>query len=400
MNNQDFFSETFRLFNTNKRTFEYRLKRSLFSQIELKLLKAYQLFRKKQPTKALELLKKKPTSEHVFLLGFHHYLKALIQNYQSKYRLAYNNTIKANDFWSITESDLISSSYLLSAVVAVNRKEFNDVAKYLDLIRVLPSPSEYVDFTILQLEAIYHKQTGNIAKSKHIVKAALKKFKKKDIQTVFLLIALETSIKEKDYKKAYEWFDIYKKNSGFKIKTNYIFIQNLLDNLTKDIPIYVYKKDFRDFPEFWSQLNVIKNLYLGEIETASDYWQELTNNNNKLYQAGFEYSGEINLFQLCLDKYKEEHEFISTCTFSKEEFSMINSPVDKCYYILKSTSRTIRIEDLIKLIWSMDVSESTITRLRSTIYNCKKKYGCNIKSQQESYQLVDTSTNSQDKKAS
>ena len=79
----------------------------------------------------------------------------------------------------------------------------------------------------------------------------------------------------------------------------------MLDLLVHDAPLYIYARDFEDYPEMHHQLEVIKALKAGDEETAKRSWEKLSQYNSSLYLERFEHHGDKTLFFQALDLYKK-----------------------------------------------------------------------------------------------
>jgi hypothetical protein len=139
----------------------------------------------------------------------------------------------------------------------------------------------------------------------------------------------------------------------------------------------------------YQQLEVIKNLKVGDIETAKKFWSMLTKHNPELYRPQFDFQGEESLFFQALKLHLPNSNKVQILA---EDLAKFTSNLAKLDYILTHAQLPMSQAEIIKLIWNEEVSESGKTKLRRLIADYSKKFHKKIKAYQSTYQI--------DKKAS
>jgi hypothetical protein len=190
--------------------------------------------------------------------------------------------------------------------------------------------------------------------------------------------------REKSYNKCYELLGEYSELNEHVVKVNYTYNKSLLDLIVHDRPLYVYAKDFDEYPELYQQLEVIKNLKVGDIEAAQKFWSMLTMHNPELYKSEFEYNGEESLFLQALKLHLPNSNKVQ---IQAEDLAKFTSNLAKLDYILTHAQLPMSQAEIIKLIWNEEVSESGKTKLRRLIADYSKKFHKKIKAYQSTYQI-------------
>jgi hypothetical protein len=146
----------------------------------------------------------------------------------------------------------------------------------------------------------------------------------------------------------------------------------------------VYANDFDECPELYQQLEVIKNLKVGDIETANKFWSMLTMHNPELYKPQFEFKGEESLFFQALQLHVPKSNKVQ---IQSEDLAKFTTNLMKLDYILTHAVIPMSQSEIIKLIWNEEVSESGKAKLRRLIADYSKKFHKKIKAYQSTYQI-------------
>lgn len=382
------FKETFKLLNNDIRKYQYRLDNWHFDIYEKRLLKAFYMFRKNQ-FEVIAFLRSFEIIDNSFLEGVRLYLLGLSYNHYSKFSFAGERLKQASKIFEDNAEDDFSS-YTMIALVMVYANQLNieslkKISLRLDDYR--PS-SEYHECLILHAKAVACLEIGEYSRLTTILKRAKKKKSVaiKHLESYFIYIELLLNLRKEDFKKCFNCLEDLKKSKGFCNKILYKLMKTLLFHIAEDQPIYIYENELSNYPEFLSQMELIKALEIGEVERAKSHWKDLSGHNEELYAPNFKYCGSTCLFSIALEKHRGKIEQVSFCEKQLENF---DSKVDKLYYVLSSYNGPIDKEKLIELIWSnVEITEKADTRLRVLILKCKKKYGVKIKAKTGTYLLV------------
>ena len=385
------FRETWRLLHTNARMFEYWLDNGEFTISEKKLLRCFHLYKKNKKKECIELLKNRIPNDQ-FLEGVRCYLKGLVYNQHTHCFYAIEHLeASISIFKSIGEVHFLKNSLFLIAVVYGNRRETNKMAGILD---------DLVDFDLVtnseRLQLIYAQLFYFVlTNQKENALAACKKAEKLEYpeyegyRPYFLVQKFMLFAKNKEYKNCYKVLEDYKLISGNTVKVNYAYMKTLLGHLDANKPLYVYAKDYAEFPELYEQLEVIKNLKDGEIERAKSYWQKLSKHNPFLYGENFTFNGDETLFAQALKKYLVHSEHIE---IAQDQLDKIPKLMDKLQYIVETANRPLDASVLISLIWKEEYSEAALARLRKLVFRYNQQSSLKIIVQNGAYKLEKSSS--------
>ncbi len=380
------FIEIWGLVHNNIRMFKYWIDKGELSIPETRLLRAFYLFKKNKKQECLELIKSK-MSDDPFLEGVRFYLIGLTYNQFGHYHYAVENLEKSIAYFEESrELDFILNPLSLLAVVYCNRREEVKMAGILDKLKDLDPKTTLRKIQIQYSEFSYFYLSHQFEKAKRlyaqVTKENVPEFS--SFKPYFMILLFMFHVREKNYNKCYELMAEYSELNEHVVKVNYIYNKALLDLLVHEKPLYVYASDFADFPELHHQLEVIKNLKVGDLEGAKNFWDRLSKHNPDLYQANFEYMGEESLFLQSLQRY---HPSSGKLQIQAEELAKFSTNLLKLDYIFTHATIPMSQGDLIKLIWKEEISELGKTKLRRLIADYAKKYHKKIKSYQSTYQL-------------
>ena len=198
------------------------------------------------------------------------------------------------------------------------------------------------------------------------------------------MLKFQNAYSLKHYEECYSILDEYKKTPGFMASANYSYIKILLDHLVKDHPLYIYPIEFQDSQELLDQLLVIKHLSQNDQSEAQLIWARLAKHNPQVYQVDFQFKAPYSLFSCALEKYKQD---LNSYQIDEKRLKKIPHLLDRLHYILKTGPSIIKKSDLILWLWSEEVSEASLNRLRKLVSDYKKKYHGELKSSQDCYKV-------------
>jgi hypothetical protein len=385
--NHEKFIEVWNMLHLNTRMFDYWVKHGDFSILERRLLKASSFYKKNKKQECFEILMT-TMKEDAFLEGFRFFLIGLLYNQHGHFFYAIENLESSIRFFEqAREQNFILTPLCVLVNVYGNRRDVKNMANCIDRIKEYRAESDAIKLQVLYAEQSYFTITNQYRKAENVFrKAEEKKLPGFEVyRPYFLVNQLMTNVKEKKYSKCYQTLHEYHQYSGCLVKANYSYMKALLDLITQDKPLYIYSKDFKDFPEMHHQLEVIKALMVGDMVKAEKFWAILSQHNPELYTSGFNFKGDQSLFYQALQKY-ENH--INKNQISPEGIKLRSSKVEKLHYILSASNGPLSNEKLISLIWNEQTNESTLMKLRKLISNYTKKYGQKVKSYQGTYRLI------------
>ncbi len=178
-----------------------------------------------------------------------------------------------------------------------------------------------------------------------------------------------------------------KKYRLFRHTPNFIFMRLSLDHIIYNRPLYFYEKDFKDSKLLFHQLKVIKSFEESNFQEAEKYWRILSKTDSNIYQDNFVYKGQVNLFSLCLSKYKIQKQQSAPMP----ELSNKNKS-EAIVKILQSRSYPIPKEELFEALWGRKpVDQTDDDKLKNLIYYVRKNKGLVIGFRKGCYSLKTSS---------
>lgn len=380
-----FFYETFRMFGVNKKKFKYRLKNNKFEIQEKALLLALEAVMRKDKDKVFDLLKNK-TFSSVFLEGARLYLLGFTNNYFGMYKFAIEDLeLSVEKLRDTPYEPFLIHSYLSLLVCHSNRKDKEEAIKYIHLIEKHEPDSPYQALSIAHALAVGLLAVNEHKKCEKIIKSVYEEQSEylHIYEAGFCLTEFMLSLKQGDPDACAQALDRYKKLPGYVVKANYLYMKKMLDHIYKSAPLYVYRKDFENYPESYDQIETIRHLSVGNLEEAQKTWAMLQGHNPSLYGDNFHYRGDFCLFSLAIEKYKDALKVSEEIVELDEGLS----PMEKLGLLYKNKSKSYTKEDLIQLIWNEEVSELTLQRLRQLVYRFNKSQTIKLVSYHEVYKV-------------
>jgi hypothetical protein len=387
-NGHEKFLETWRLVQTNQRMFQYWLKKYPFSIFEKKLLKCFNLYQKNKKEEALKLLNFN-IKENPLLEGLRYYLKGLIYNQHGHYFYAVENLNQSiENFKKIKDCSFVINSICLLVNIYANRRDLSKLKESAEQLSRIKPQNDSQKLQKMYAEMCVYSITGQIQKCEQLYLDFCEQDKSqiKIYKPYFLVCLFSAYAAELEYDRCKNILDDYKKISGCVVKANYLYMKTLLDHVISDAPLYFYAKDFKDFPELYLQLKVIKALKSGNLEEAKKSWLLLSKHNEFLYLKNFDFQGEKSLFKQALDRHKNNIEKVN---IDLKELNSLRGNLKKVEYIFSKVKVPIQNEELIRLIWDEELTEVTLNRLRKLISDYVKKHKVSIKASDATYRVVD-----------
>ena len=273
-------------------------------------------------------------------------------------------------------------------IVAFNlsdSKEIEDSFRLLETIQ--KSGINYrQELCFKQCKFNYHNFFENFDES-FIILQELEKLKDEMSEAVIMSHQISKfifNLKQEKFEECQNNLKEMKDNRLFRFSPNYKFMKMTLDHLQHNKPLYVYEKDFAESPHLYRQLKTIQALEESKTDEAQKSWNLLKEMNPEIYKENFAYSGQKNLFSLCLEKHriigKSEKDIEVTGKNTSE--ILIN--------ILKTMKAPIPKELLFEKIWGHKPSSTADdNRLKNLIYYVKSTKNIKISYRKGCYQLTE-----------
>jgi hypothetical protein len=387
------FMDAYAAINKDYKDFYPFLEDNRISQAEKKLLKALLHIKKAQSDRALAILLDLKDSRD-FILGYKHFLLGIVYNHNSNYLSSSKHLVKSIKIFEKYPNPFhLYKPISIMSMVYFNLKDAQRLKRYHTLFLKIKNESighEILDCQYKTYIAILDDDREN---SIIYIDKLINEYSAhtKNNISFYIILKLMVEVQNKDYDRCYELLDEYKESNGIKIKSNYIYILNLLNFITKDNSIYVYKNDFENSDYTFNQLKVIQSLSLRNKKDAIKHWKKLSEANPGIYKSKYVFSGGKNLFSLSLSKLLNTNilkDMDKEVDHSYEvDLSLIKKNIDKLEYILDKDVY-INKDELIKLIWNEEWSTKNDGRLRTLISRLKKKKSITIDVKDGKYKKI------------
>jgi len=387
-----FFKDTFQLLNVDQRKFEYRLKTHPFSPNEKKILEAFWYFKKNDYPETSSRIQS-PITDNSFLEATRSYIHGLSQNHFGKFKFAIEHLKKSiHMYQNLNEEEFIV--YALTALIVAysNTKNETAMAEAVDLMKTFPTKGPFSQLLRIHAELLYLSQAEQDKKAEKIIQKTIEGNNPylESFKPSFLLTLFSIKFRRERYQDCKFILEDYKRSNGFTVKANYLYMKTLLENIAEDKPLYVYEKDFKDYPELHHQLEVIKALSRSDLTRAHSFWSKLAHHNPEIYKEDFIYKGGHNLFSVAMKIHHNEKEL----EIKKSDLDLIEKPIDKLAHIFNKTGAPIPKSRLINLIWGEEVDEKFLNRLRKIVFKYNELSDQKIVSYQDTYQKKKTAKES------
>ncbi len=381
-----YFFETYLALTEDPRKFTYRFRTGSWSQHEKKLLHAAHLYKKNQKKELFDILKSFKSPD-AFYEGVRLYLLGRTHNHYGAFEFSLEHLYASVKKFHEAESDLFLIHVYSAIILAyANKRQLSQadpVARELEKLTASYESLHLMKEHALLVYASHksHFESG-IDKLESILsqKTELVDFYRPSL----LVLKFYYHFFYGEFKECEEVLENYRVSAGFLAKVNYPYMKSLFEFIVKKRPLYLYSKDYADFPEMAQQVEVLKALIAGDHKDAEKIWEKLAHHHPDLYTSGFTYAGEKNLFSEALVLARSDE----SLELDRGHFQSLKTDGDKLAYIFEQVHRSLKKSELIHLLWQEELSEQTEGRLRKLIYNYRKKTGLEVASQQGTYKVV------------
>jgi tetratricopeptide (TPR) repeat protein len=200
----------------------------------------------------------------------------------------------------------------------------------------------------------------------------------------YLYDLFELYLIENNYEMMGEALDRMKHLKKFKNPTHVKYMQTLLKCLAEGTPLYLYEKDFQDYPYLLNQLLCLQALERGDQKKALAVWENLRALHPELYFEPFNYRGPLCLFERCLEKFQHGPQNVDLTSGESS-----TSREEKLVHLLKGSHLPVQKELLYEAIWGRSVdSKDDLKKLVKVVQRAREKFSVDIKSVKGSYALI------------
>ena len=196
----------------------------------------------------------------------------------------------------------------------------------------------------------------------------------------------ELSLFEDCYEAAEEALERIKRYKKYKNAVHTKYMQTVISFLCDGSPLYLYEKDFTEYPLLLNQLLCLQALEMGDEIRAMKAWMTLSQLDPINIKEAFNYAGPPNLFSRALLKLVKKEPILP-----KFDSGMLKE--EKLFHLLTHSMQPIQKETIYQEIWNAPLgSKDDLVKLAKLVQRTKQKYSIEIKSIKGSYCLVDKKT--------
>lgn len=261
-----------------------------------------------------------------------------------------------------------------------NQKGMEEALSRLQLYSGMELSDELIYYSC---QFTFYSFIGNQAKAEPFLeKLQAHKKQMTDYQRIiFFHDKFDYYFKMSDYDQCYGTLEEMRKIKKFHIGANYKFMKGLLDHIVANAPLYLYEKDFKEFPILLNQLQTLKCLEERNPSKAKNFWHFLQRISPGAYGPDFAYQGDKCLFSECLKKYQTQSE---TVFIPKLENSNLQ---EKLYFLLQNQPGMTK-EDIYEHLYGTPMqSKEDLKKLAQLVYKLKETKEIEIKSKKGCYFL-------------
>ncbi len=199
-----------------------------------------------------------------------------------------------------------------------------------------------------------------------------------------LIHRFKHSIEINDIEKARNVLVEMKDYRKFSISENYRYMKKLLDHYTDRKPLYFKDEEFEKQPVLLCYIKVIQLLEERKNEEAMEWWAKLAQRYPDTFHEAFRYTGQQNIFSLCLNLYAD-----ATATPSVIDIDENLNRGEAIILFLEKANGPVSRNALFKFLWKRDaVHKEDFVRLSRKIYRLKKQFSIDIEYRKGCYLLV------------
>lgn len=269
--------------------------------------------------------------------------------------------------------------------VYLNTHNFSGMEKVVSILKASrPSERLHINIKFCEFSLTVQQQQLDLAKS--LVPAMEDTFELfNEHQSISYLYDLfELHLFDSDFDQCAEVLERLKRVKKFKNSTHVKFMQTMISFIREGKPIYLYEKDFKDFPQQLNQLICLQALERGDETTALAAWGELHKISPLSIKVPFEIEGPPTLFSRAMEKFKLS--ITPQVPIPKIDENLPKE--EKLFYILTHSSTPVLKETIYRELWNRDVdSKDDLKKLVKVVQRAREKYSIEIQSIKGSYTL-------------
>lgn len=366
-----------------KKASQWIIDKSL-TNVERKIIESLLLVRNNQNKKAVDDLYGLSNSEMPFVEAQKNFVLGIALNNLSQFKKAEDHiNLALPEFERLESVHFLFNSYFNLCHIFMNTKQFIKMEKTITKMTSLALESDLQKLRLLRCEFNYCSEVGYVDKAKDLL---LKIQPHKDSMCESDRISQLVSefiffVKVDDLQASRDCLDKMKSNRKFHLSENYNYMKKMLDHLTFNAPLYVYKDDFASTPILDYQIRIINAFEEKNFDLAKQFWEKLNKIYPELYADHFEFKGGKSLFSLCLNKHLSH---IKKNNPLVEDQSASN--LRKLILIFKNSTGPISKGFLYEQLWNAPPSEKEdLKRLSRLISRLRTEKGMNIASRKGTY---------------
>ena len=354
------------------------------SNVEKKIIETWLLVRNNQNKEAILGLSALPYSEMPFVEAQKNFVLGVALNNLSEFKNAQEHIqLAIPEFERLESVHFLFTSYFNLCHIFMNTKQFVHMDEVVRKMKDLPIESELQQLRLLRCQFNLASETNDFQQAKMLL-AQIDPHKDEMCESdkiSQLVSEFIFFVKIDDFDACRDSLEKMKSNRKFHLSENYNYMKKLLDHLTQDAPVYVYKEDFESTPVLDYQIRVISALEEKNNQLANDYWKKLQEIHPDLYSEDFVFNGGKCLFSLCLQKHRRSSIQVN---FIEDDGNV--SHLRKLTELFKNSTGPLTKGFLYEQLWNQPpIEKEDLKRLSRLISRLRTEKGMNISSRKGTY---------------
>lgn len=206
----------------------------------------------------------------------------------------------------------------------------------------------------------------------------------------YLYDLFELHLFKDDFISAQKALDRIKLFKKYKNPVHTKYMQNVLRFLQHGTPLYLYEREFSEYPLLLNQLLCLQGLERGDEELSLKAWNNLRQLDPQSTKTPYDYSGPANLFSRAL---KVLNPKVNEKVIVDAEFKPGMLKEEKLFYLLNHSQSPLPKELIYTKLWNEKInSKDDLVKLAKVVQRTKQRYSVEIKSIKGAYIIVNKKT--------
>lgn len=321
----------------------------------------------------------------VFVESQRHFCLGAAYNNLTLFSQSKTHLLKSLELNQFQSGELVRIATFQSLfTVYLNLHDFSGMEQVISSLKQIDHHSLRLQFAIQYSQFSLTVQQMNIIEAKAQMVQMEKIFTQlSEHQAISYLYDLfEMHLFDDDYSGCLLVIERLKRFKKFKNSTNVMYMLAMINFIKFDTPIYLYKKNYEQYPLLESQIQCLQRLEIGDEAGALNAWSNLQKLSGGTIKAPFEIEGPPTLFSKALNKLKLNVK----PSVSVIHISSGSSKEEKLHSLLHNSLKPIAKEVIYEQIWGVPVvTKEDLVKLFKLVQRTKEKFSVEIKSVKGTY---------------